>query len=236
MVCTGHTLGSSTYLIVKEAIDIKTGKYYACKVINKKLMEGMEHMVHNEVAVLKRVSIGHPNIITLHDYFKTAHNLYLCFNLCTGDELFDSVCARGQYTKADAARLICTIFGAIKYIHDCGIVHCNLKAENLLFHSKPEKTSEIIITDFRFSHVMPDSKLSMLMEVCGTPGVSNLLSRTDHGKPIDVWAMGVITYFLLAGYEPFNHDTLRQEMEAIIVGDYCFESGKSLDTSQTALH
>lgn len=42
---TGKTLGSGTYAIVKEAIHIKTGKYYACKVINKKLMEGREHMV-----------------------------------------------------------------------------------------------------------------------------------------------------------------------------------------------
>lgn len=43
---TGRTLGSGTYAIVKEAIHIKTGKYYACKVINKKLMEGREHMVN----------------------------------------------------------------------------------------------------------------------------------------------------------------------------------------------
>ena len=42
---TGKTLGSGTYAIVKEAVHIKTGKYYACKVINKKLMEGREFMV-----------------------------------------------------------------------------------------------------------------------------------------------------------------------------------------------
>jgi serine/threonine protein kinase len=42
---TGRTLGSGTYAIVKEAIHVTTGKYYACKVINKKLMEGREYMV-----------------------------------------------------------------------------------------------------------------------------------------------------------------------------------------------
>lgn len=42
---TGKTLGSGTYAIVKEAIHVETGKYFACKVINKKLMEGREHMV-----------------------------------------------------------------------------------------------------------------------------------------------------------------------------------------------
>ncbi|KAG1872899.1 kinase-like domain-containing protein [Suillus subalutaceus] len=222
---TGRTLGSGTYAIVKEAIHIKTGKYYACKVINKKLMEGREHMVRNEIAVLKRISSGHPNIVTLHDYFETSHNLYLCFDLCTGGELFDSICARGQYTEADAAGLVRTIFQAVKYIHDCGIVHRDLKPENLLFRSKPEKTSEIMIADFGLSRVMEENKLSMLKEVCGTPGymAPEIFQKTGHGKPVDVWAMGVITYFLLAGYTPFDRDTQRQEMEAIIAGDYKFE-------------
>jgi len=139
---TGKTLGSGTYAIVKEAIHIKTGKYYACKVINKKLMEGREHMVRNEIAVLKKISSGHKNIVTLHDYFETSHNLYLCFDLCTGGELFDSICAKGHYYEADAAALIRTILQAVKYIHDCGIVHRDLKPENLLFRSKtPTPTS-----------------------------------------------------------------------------------------------
>lgn len=87
---TGRTLGSGTYAIVKEAIHIKTGKYYACKVgpyllvtnvsflplysqvINKKLMEGREHMVRNEIAVLKRISSGNRNVVTLHDYFEAS--------------------------------------------------------------------------------------------------------------------------------------------------------------------
>ncbi|KAJ8582577.1 Pkinase-domain-containing protein [Rhizopogon salebrosus TDB-379] len=222
---TGRTLGSGTYAIVKEAIHIKTGKYYACKVINKKLMEGREHMVRNEIAVLKRISSGHPNIVTLHDYFETSHNLYLCFDLCTGGELFDSICARGQYTEADAAELIRTILRAVKYIHECGIVHRDLKPENLLFRSKPEKTSEIMIADFGLSRVMAENKLSMLTEVCGTPGymAPEIFKKTGHGKPVDVWAMGVITYFLLAGYTPFDRDSQREEMEAIIAGDYKFE-------------
>jgi serine/threonine protein kinase len=78
-------------------------------------------------------------------------------------------------TRSDAADLIRTIFQAVKYIHDCGIVHRDLKPENLLFRSKPEKTSEIMIADFGLSRVMADNKLSMLTEVCGTPGVSGVL-------------------------------------------------------------
>ncbi|KAF9447047.1 Pkinase-domain-containing protein [Macrolepiota fuliginosa MF-IS2] len=221
---TGRTLGSGTYAIVKEAIHVQTGKYYACKVINKKLMEGREHMVRNEISVLKRISSGHSNIVTLHDYFETAHNLYLCFDLCTGGELFDRICAKGNYYEADAAGLVRTIFKAVKYVHDAGIVHRDLKPENLLFRTAAED-ADIMVADFGLSRVMEEEKLTQLTEICGTPGymAPEIFKRTGHGKPVDIWAMGVITYFLLAGYTPFDRDSQQQEMEAIIAGDYKFE-------------
>ncbi|KAJ7050411.1 Pkinase-domain-containing protein [Mycena amicta] len=212
---TGKTLGSGTYAIVKEAIHIKTGKYYACKVINKKLMEGREHMVRlisfralirsksktgpQRIAVLKRISSGNPNIVTLHDYFEDVHNLYLCFDLCTGGELFDRI--------SDAADLLRTIFTAVAYIHAAGI------------------EADIMIADFGLSRIMEEEKLSMLTEVCGTPGymAPEIFLKTGHSKPVDVWALGVVTYFLLAGYTPFDRDTPKAEMEAIIAGEYRFE-------------
>ncbi|OSC99315.1 Pkinase-domain-containing protein [Trametes coccinea BRFM310] len=233
---TGKTLGSGTYAIVKEAVHIKTGEYYACKVINKKLMEGREYMVRNEIAVLKKVSKGHPNVVTLHDYFETAHNLYLVFDLCTGGELFDRICAKGNYYEEDAAALVRTIFGAVKYIHECGIVHRDLKPENLLFRTKAED-ADIMIADFGLSRVMDEEKLQMLTEICGTPGymAPEIFKKTGHGKPVDVWAMGVITYFLLCGYTPFDRDTQQQEMEAICAGDYRFEPAEYWENvSETA--
>lgn len=48
------------------------------------------------------------------------------------------------------------------------------------------------------------------------------LSAVGHGKPVDVWAMGVITYFLLAGYTPFDRESQQAEMDAIVRGDYSF--------------
>ncbi|KAJ3774335.1 kinase-like domain-containing protein [Lentinula raphanica] len=235
---TGRTLGSGTYAIVKEAIHIKTGKYYACKVINKKLMEGREHMVRNEIAVLKRISSGNKNVVTLHDYFETAHNLYLCFDLCTGGELFDRICAKGNYYEGDAASLVRTIFSAVSYIHSAGIVHRDLKPENLT----RAEDADIMIADFGLSRVMEGGiggeKLNLLTEICGTPGymAPEIFKKTGHGKPVDVWAMGVITYFLLvAGYTPFDRDSQQAEMEAIIAGDYKFEPHEYwANVSQTA--
>ncbi|KAJ7828676.1 Pkinase-domain-containing protein [Mycena olivaceomarginata] len=221
---TGRTLGSGTYAIVKEAIHIKTGMHYACKVINKKLMEGREHMVRNEIAVLTRISSGNCNIVTLHDYFETSRNLYLCFDLCTGGELFHRICARGNYYEPDAADLVRTIFTAVKYIHAAGVVHRDLKPENLLFRTPAEDT-DIMIADFGLSRIMEEEKLSLLTEICGTPGymAPEIFLKTGHSKPVDVWAMGVVTYFLLAGYTPFDRDTPKLETEAIIAGDCKFK-------------
>lgn len=71
---TGKTLGAGSYSVVKECMHIDTGRYYAAKVINKRLMAGREHMVKNEIHVLKRVSMGHRNVLTLVDYFETVNN------------------------------------------------------------------------------------------------------------------------------------------------------------------
>ena len=57
-----------------EAVHIGTGKYYAAKVISKRLMAGREHMVRNEIAVLRKLSMGHESILTLVDYFETVNS------------------------------------------------------------------------------------------------------------------------------------------------------------------
>jgi serine/threonine protein kinase len=81
---TGKTLGAGSYSVVKECVHIDTGRYYAAKVINKRLMAGREHMVRNEIAVLKRVSMGHQNILTLVDYFETMNNRTITPEQCNG--------------------------------------------------------------------------------------------------------------------------------------------------------
>lgn len=93
---TGKTLGAGSYSVVKECVHIDTGRYYAAKVINKRLMAGREHMVRNEIAVLKRVSVGHQNILTLVDYFETMNNRELA-------RVLRSI----YYTKGDAHSLPC---------------------------------------------------------------------------------------------------------------------------------
>ncbi|KAI9756197.1 MAG: hypothetical protein M1815_004055 [Lichina confinis] len=220
---TGRTLGAGSYSVVKECVHIDTGRYYASKVINKRLMAGREHMVRNEIAVLKKVSMGHQNILTLVDYFETMNNLYLVTDLALGGELFDRICRKGNYYESDAAHLIRATLSAVAYLHDHGIVHRDLKPENLLFRT-PEDNADLLIADFGLSRIMDEEQFHVLTTTCGTPGymAPEIFKKSGHGKPVDVWAIGVITYFLLCGYTPFDRDSNLEEMQAILVADYSF--------------
>ncbi|KIW61004.1 hypothetical protein PV05_01175 [Exophiala xenobiotica] len=220
---TGKTLGAGSYSVVKECVHIDTGRYYAAKVINKRLMAGREHMVRNEIAVLKRVSVGHRNILTLVDYFETMNNLYLVTDLALGGELFDRICRKGSYYESDAADLIRATLSAVAYLHDHGIVHRDLKPENLLFRT-PEDNADLLIADFGLSRIMDEEQFHVLTTTCGTPGymAPEIFKKTGHGKPVDIWAIGVITYFLLCGYTPFDRDSNLEEMQAILAADYSF--------------
>jgi len=220
---TGKILGQGSYAIVKEAIHVKTGKTYAVKVINKKLMRGKEFMILNEIEILKRVSKGHPNIVTLYDYFETPNNLYLVMDLCTGGELFDRIYNRGHYYEADAADIVRTVCSAVAYLHEKNIVHRDIKAENMLFKGK-EENSPLLIADFGLSKII-DNQITVLMTTCGTPGymAPEVIARTGHGKPVDMWSIGVLTYFLLCGYTPFDGQRMDEEVKNILAGNYKFE-------------
>ncbi|KFA72920.1 hypothetical protein S40288_02172 [Stachybotrys chartarum IBT 40288] len=220
----GKTLGAGSYSVVKECVHIDTGRCYAAKVINKRLMAGREHMVRNEIAVLKKVSMGNQNILTLVDYFETMNNLYLVTDLALGGELFDRILRKGSYYELDAADLIRATLSAVAYLHDHGIVHRDLKPENLLFRT-PEDNADLLIADFGLSRIMDEEQFHVLTTTCGTPGymAPEIFKKTGHGKPVDIWAIGVITYFLLCGYTPFDRDSDFEEMQAILKADYSFQ-------------
>lgn len=206
---TGKTLGAGSYSVVKECVHITTGRYYAAKVINKRLMTGREHMVRNEIAVLKRVSLGHRHVLTLVDYFETNNNcmsscpsffsptsevtlltlfpppVYLVTDLALGGELLDRICRKGSYYESDAIELIRSTLSAVAYLHDHGIVHRDLKPENLLFRT-PDDGSDLLIADFGLSRIIDEERFHVLTTTCGTPGymAPEIFRKSGHGKPV----------------------------------------------------
>jgi calcium/calmodulin-dependent protein kinase I len=100
----------------------------------------------------------------------------------------------------------------------------DLKPENLLFRT-PAENSELLIADFGLSKIIDEESFHVLTTTCGTPGymAPEIFKKSGHGKPVDIWALGVITYFLLCGYTPFDRDSSIAEMQAIMAGDYSFD-------------
>ncbi|KAK9464517.1 calmodulin-binding protein kinase [Lipomyces arxii] len=221
---TGRVLGQGSYSVVKEVVHIETGQKFAAKIISKKLMAGREKLVRNEIQVLKKISAGHPNILTLVDFFETSNSLYLITDIAYGGELFDRICSKGSYYESDAVDLVRSITSAVAYLHSHDIVHRDLKPENLLFRTEDDN-SDLLIADFGLSRIIDTQNVNSLSTSCGTPGymAPEIVKKTGHGTSVDVWAIGVITYFLLCGYTPFDRETNAEEMEAVLNGEYDFE-------------
>ncbi|KAI9784138.1 MAG: hypothetical protein M1839_002642 [Geoglossum umbratile] len=200
----GRTLGAGTYGIVREA-DCPEGKV-AVKIILKKNVKGNEQMVYDELQMLQKLS--HPHIVRFHDWFESRDKYYIVTQLATGGELFDRICEQGKFTERDASQTIRQVLEAVHYLHQNNVVHRDLKPENLLYLTR-EADSPLVLADFGIAKML-DSKDEVLTTMAGSFGYAapEVMLKRGHGKPVDIWSLGVITYTLLCGYSPFRSENL----------------------------
>lgn len=201
----GRTLGAGTYGIVREA-DSPTGKV-AVKIILKKNVKGNEQMVYDELQMLQHMK--HPHIVRFVDWFESRDKYYIVTQLATGGELFDRICEQGRFTEKDASQTIRQILEAVDYLHDNNVVHRDLKPENLLYLTA-DPHSDLVLADFGIAKML-DSKDEVLTTMAGSFGYAapEVMLKKGHGKPVDMWSLGVITYTLLCGYSPFRSENLQ---------------------------
>ncbi|XP_064608726.1 calcium/calmodulin-dependent protein kinase type IV-like [Liolophura sinensis] len=195
-----------------------SGENWAVKIIEKKIDK---KIVRTETGIL--LKLNHPNVIRLKEIYETHSTIYLVLELVTGGELFDRIVSRGHYSEKDAALCVKEMLTGVKYLHDNGVVHRDLKPENFLYE-KPTAESKLKVADFGLSTIIrPQVDLKT---VCGTPGycAPEVLSGTTYGQAVDMWSIGVITYILLCGYEPFFGETERELFRNIRKCNYKFDS------------
>ncbi|KAK0734115.1 kinase-like domain-containing protein [Lasiosphaeria miniovina] len=226
----GRTLGAGTYGIVREA-DGPDGRV-AIKIIMKKNVRGNERMVLDELEMLQRLK--HDHIVKFVDWFESRDKYYIVTELATGGELFDRICEQGKFTEKDASQTIKQVLGAVDYLHRNNVVHRDLKPENLLYLTKAPD-SDLVLADFGIAKML-DSKDEVLTTMAGSFGYAapEVMLKKGHGKPVDMWSLGVITYTLLCGYSPFRSENLQDLIDECSVAQVVFHERYWKDVSADA--
>mmetsp|Transcript_9203 Transcript_9203/g.17325 ORF Transcript_9203/g.17325 Transcript_9203/m.17325 type:complete len:804 (+) Transcript_9203:48-2459(+) len=216
-------LGEGASGTVYLATSRKNAEQVAVKKIPKRLTD--DASFQNEVNALVRVrdNGGHPYICGLRGIFEDEKHYYMVLDLVSGGEMFEHLIKLGAYSEADASRLVKEVAAALTFLHDIGIVHGDLKPENLMLSTDRTEDGTIQIVDFGCAQVSDESGNVVLKPSAGnTPAYCppEVLENSNRAiaPPMDVWGLGVILYIMLVGLHPFdlNGNAPDEEIERMI--------------------
>merc|ERR1711936_1337378 len=214
---TGETLGEGSYGKVETCVNIYTGLEYAVKVIEKRPGFYCRPKVLKEIEIY-HLCRGQQNIIQLIEYFEETERFCLVFEKINGGPLLDHIQARIYFTEAEASAIIADLAQALKYLHNKGIAHRDIKPDNILCVNS-SAPSPVKLCDFDLcSEASIDISTPTLLTPVGSveymaPEVVDTFLIDDYddddesicyNKKCDLWSLGVIMYILLCGYAPFS--------------------------------
>jgi calcium-dependent protein kinase len=184
-------------------------------------------MLYTEIDILSEMD--HPNIIKLYEYFEDESRFYLVTDLCKGGELFDDIVKKTRFREWEAALIMKSLLSALCYLHNKGIIHRDIKLENVLLEfSKDNDTVKLI--DFgtaRRWDIKSDDDEDLITEKIGTPYyIAPEVLNKNYNSKCDVWSAGVIAYTLIGGSPPFNGQTDQDIMKAVKDGRFDFRADR----------
>lgn len=222
------TLGVGAFGKVKYAVNTETEEAVAIKVLDKDKIQtrNMGNQIKKEIQIMKM--IDHKYVVKVKDVFATREKIFIVLEFVGGGELFDKIASEGKFSEEKARFYFTQILEGLEYCHINGICHRDLKPENLLLDTEGNTK----ISDFGFSTLNigdadgdGNARAELLHTTCGTPNyvAPEVLGKDGYdGKKADIWSMGVILYVLLAGYLPFDENTMHALFTKIKVADYTF--------------
>ncbi|KAJ6843486.1 serine/threonine-protein kinase PEPKR2 [Iris pallida] len=201
----GEPIGRGKFGSVRLCRSKTTAAEFACKTLKK----NGEESVHREVEIMQHLS-GHPNVVALKAVYEDAESFHLVMELCGGGRLLDQMAEEGRYSEHKAANLIKELASVIKYCHEMGVVHRDVKPENILLTA----SGKMKLADFGLAmRVVNGQRLS---GIAGSPAyVAPEILSGHYSEKVDIWSAGVLLHALLVGVLPFQGDSLEAVFEAI---------------------
>jgi len=215
----GEQLGKGSYAIVRAATSKKHKRRVAIKIISKKKApeDYLTKFLPREIQVLKR--LRHPNCISLLEAIETNTRIYLIMNLAENGDLLEYIRERGPMPDEDARKYFRNLITAIEYFHSLGIVHRDLKCENLLL----DLNFHVVVSDFGFARgqmVNPETgKRRLSQTFCGSYAYAPpeiLRGIAYDGTIADIWSIGVILYTMVSASLPFDDSNLKTLLEQVM--------------------
>ena len=202
----GRLIGQGAFGKVNLGLNVLTGRVVAIKSFNKSnLNSNSENMkkIKYETNLMKK--LNHPNITKILELFEDKEYILIIMEYINGGNLFSFLKKHRKVSEKTAKLLYRQIILGIKYMHQQGIVHRDIKLENILI----DLNNNIKICDFGIGRVL-SSPEQPLFDQCGTPmyiAPEILLCSKEKGYkgfPVDIWSSGIVLYILLSGTLPFS--------------------------------
>ena len=219
---TQKILGEGASGIV--CIGEKNGKQYAIKKIRKDKIKRLKpFLLEAEISL----QLKHENIITYYEIYEDLQYISYVMDLGEGGDLFDFIvgCPLGHLPADIVMDLLMQIFEVVDYLHtQKGIVHRDLKPENFMIKINMYNKPQIKLIDFGFATYIPKDG-EKIYEFLGTReyAAPEILEETGYREKVDEWAIGVIMYNMLTGYEPFKGNTPSQLKDSILFATVKFD-------------
>lgn len=213
-------LGSGNFSQVKMGIHALTREKVAIKILDKtKLDQKTQRLLSREISSMEK--LHHPNIIRLYEVVETLAKLHIVMEYAGGGELFTKISNEGKFPEPEARNIFGQVIAAVEHMHSHNIIHRDIKAENVLYAGQ----RLVKVGDFGFSTLSkPDNPLSTF---CGSPpyAAPELFKDESYfGTFVDIWALGILVYFIVTGIMPFRADTVAKLKKCILDGNYIIPS------------
>ena len=196
-------IGKGKFGLVRLGLHKLTNKPYAIKIMSKSTMNSSDlDLVKTEINILKVCQ--HPNIIKLYNVYDSFNYIYIVMEHCSGGDLFSYIERRHfKIPEIKVCEIVHKISMALYYLHSHGIIHRDLKPENILMTDNTDY-ADVKLLDFGLSKITGPNDLSN--EPYGTLSyvAPEVLREIPYDKKVDIWSLGITTYFLLCGFLPFD--------------------------------